>query len=101
MQKKKRLAIALALKNAKPYLSRGNDGKEEFICYSIELGNQFEPYRVALAKDLIMERLDGCATAEEWLNHRVGAYPERSAAGRRVLQAWRHRWLDALITEFS
>ncbi len=99
MQKKKRLAIALALKNAKPYLSRGNDGKEEFICYSIELGNQFEPYRAALAKYLIMERLDGCATAEEWLKHRVGA--DTVAAGRRVLQDWRHRWLDALITEFS
>ena len=102
MRKRDRLAIAQALKNAKPYLSHGNDNKEEFICFSIELGVQRIPqHRAArLAKHVIMERLDGCFTAEDWLKYTVGIAAV-NRAGFVALQAWRHRWLDSLIEEFS
>lgn len=100
MRKRDRLAIAQALKNAKPYLSRGNDDKEEFICFSIELGMRTARKPARLAKHVIMERLDGCFTAEDWLKYTVGIAAV-NRAGFVALQAWRHRWLDSLIEEFS
>ena len=100
MRKRERLAIAQALKNAKPHLSWGNDQLEEFICFTIELGNVKHRAAARMAKHVIMERLDGFFTAEDWLKHNVGC-DKVNRAGRKALQSWRHRWVDSLIAEFS
>ena len=77
-----------------------------FICHSIDEANAqgkitLRQARMAIA--LIERRLNGASVVEEFLDQTVGVAVVGAAlrADRYVIQTYRHRWLDALIVEFS
>lgn len=95
--KDERRLIVGALTACKPYLAKTErdirDGsKRMFICHAL---NHSWHSGADLAKKVIMTRLAGNPTVGQWL-HR------RGLVGTRVeIQQYRHRWVDALIQEFS
>ena len=96
-----RAMIHSALAAAKSSLSHTyqcGDGQEEFICYAI--GSARDAWARVLAREMIMERLGNTPTVYDWLRCRVGMQAIQ-AAGQDSVQQYRHRWLDALIEEFS
>ncbi len=104
-----RKQIAAAFKAAKKNLSHG--GPEgygsSYICWAIEDGNRNGDYRVTeaayAAKAVIERRLGGCVVVTEWLQENVPGFRQAYNAGngRQLVQAYRHRWVDALIKEFG
>ncbi len=88
--------ILNALKSAIPRLSKyKNDGKQCSICFAIP---SYTPGEYA-AMDMIQARLGNCCMVPAWLS-RVAKIPRHQLTYRNV-QAYRHRWLAALIEEFA
>ena len=91
-----------AAKKTLPYHDNDRD-KSPFICDNL-LDSGGPAAREA--KDIISERLGGCWSIEDWLVDN-GYIPERLAHQKYskdtqdLIQAYRHRWLDALIAEFE
>lgn len=78
-------------------------GKLQYICWafdrSVSLGEI--PYMAKFdAREMIHERLGNYYCIEEWLEANVGRTKVRKA-GKTAVQEYRHRWLDAMIKEFS
>lgn len=102
--RQERLDIARAYKLAKYHVSTtyAIGAKEQFICHALRglrdrgliLWTTYDR-----AKRIIMERLDGRGNCVESFLEEMGIdwrkYP------RDEVQKYRHRWLDALIVEFS
>lgn len=108
-----RQMIVAALRAAKSELSRGTNtdwGLAHYICWAIGDGvfaQGLSTKSEQLAVAVIQERLGAHAYVDQWLVHNVlgarvffGNLPD-TAERRRVIQEYRHRWLDALIGEFS
>lgn len=106
--KAQRRLICEAFKAAKPWLAHTNQddtyGRDPlFICLALERTDAPGKY---LAGNLIMSRLGEHHTVSAWLHANV--INARRALNRRgyearteLIQEYRHRWLDALIEEFS
>jgi hypothetical protein len=98
-----RSKVEKILKLAKPRLSDGyGHGDFEFLCHAIH-----DTHRAGISIDdihevrvMIMDRIQPYSTVQTWLDYRIGQDKVRKA-GYRVMQDYRHRWLDALIQEFS
>lgn len=106
--------LVTALKETKRYLgteSRVESGKSRFICHAAD--RILLPFRYVIAvQRLVQSRLGNCTTVESWLacnvkglnlNHLgVLSYTDTWQPVDPVeVQAYRHRWLDSLIEEFS
>lgn len=108
MTNQQRADIVEAFKWAKAHLSHCHSGygeeKSDFICNAlVRDGGSVLPGSSA-AKHIIMSRLDGHDTYENWAMRKVGmaAYTEDADLNQsRQCQAARHAWLDSLIEEFS
>lgn len=105
---KRRERILRALKAAKQPLSDTYmiGEREQYICFAlyqtVRFGaSSYEDYRDA--KNLVMKRLAPFNCVEEWLKANVGhkAFYAAQQKNQDVVQEYRHRWLDALIEEFS
>lgn len=104
MNKIDRALIAETLKGAKRYLSRRmEDNKYEHICHAV---HQFSDWRGRdLTKRVIAERLGAWndpgapRTVYCWLLD--AAKVEGALLTYENVQKYRHRWVDALIKEFS
>jgi hypothetical protein len=82
--------------------SRAGPGiyKERYICWAIDCDDgPAADRRNSPAKKIIMDRLVGHNTICNWLRYRARV-PEELLTPKNV-QAFRHRWLDSLIVEFS
>lgn len=109
MNNRVRGSIHAALKAAKYYLSPTFrcDDKEQFVCWALKRASESMMCSVSgaeKAEEMIMERLTKKHyTAECWLITHVGrkAYHKACDKDPNCIQEWRHRWLDALIEEFS
>lgn len=102
------LAYVSALKAAKDYL-HGPAGMRmtKYICIALDVvvdRRKALPRTVCALQNEIHRRLDNEITVEDWLFENAGVnlyWSEHSMTGRREVQAYRHRWLDALIEEYS
>jgi len=108
------MKVSKVFKQAKQYLW---DGRyvgirgEKYICYAIEEAARARgirsrtpanaPYK--RAKQIIGQRIAPHGVLYGWLTSRVkGAYRVlNSSQATQQMQAYRHRWLDALIKEFE
>lgn len=105
---KERRRLYQAFKAAKPKLSKGvfdTGDKYYYICYAIANSNASRVCK-DLATDLISKRLEGYVFLTSWLAGKVPKYRKfketaQSWELRDQEQLYRHRWLDALIEEFS
>ena len=103
--KMERKAIAKMLTAAKKYLWDGQCKKTKnmgvCICFAIDTAWQDEQYGLGgfLARQVISHRLGNETAVEGWL-HREAKVPMHLLAPINV-QPYRHRWVDALIQEFS
>ena len=103
--KEQRKAIAKMLTAAKKYLWDGQGKKPQYmrvcICFAIQAAWQDEQYNLGgtLARRVIHQRLGNEALVEGWL-YREAKVPKHLIAPINV-QPYRHRWVDALIQEFS
>lgn len=101
-----RKQIHKALIKAKKHLARNNNEcywfvtsqRESYICYAIKYYIPNEEV-VDATRDIIERRLAPCGSVPQWLE-RVAKVPEHLLTTDNV-QAYRHRWLDSLIEEFS
>lgn len=92
--------IAAAFKQARPLIA---SEQERFICVALTFG-RFHPLKSAgeAAEEIVMERIEhgsgGYFTLDTWVTERVlhGHQPSL-----KDMQAFRLRWLDSLIVEFS
>ena len=100
--------IANAFKNAKEFLWDGlglyrPGASERYICTALTRAQTVSPIRLfgcVNARNIIAERMDNrAATLESWLSSYANV-PEEQLTDENM-QAYRHRWLDALIAEFS
>lgn len=110
----KRKNIRRALVAAKKYLSKaGNAGldlsktggstKTPYICYAI--GKAFHNGAIELeeyeaARKMIENRIYPFLNVYYWLEWNVDSDTVRQASAKDI-QQYRHRWLDAMIKEFS
>lgn len=103
--KMERKAIAKMLTAAKKYLWDGQGKKRKnmrvCICFAIEAAWQDGQYKLGgtLARQVISHRLGNEALVEYWLL-REAKVPMHLIVPINV-QPYRHRWVDALIQEFS
>lgn len=83
-----------------PYTWEGNSDKSEYICFAVDIAMGHSPGRGGTysAKEVIMDRLGGYATVNGWLCKNISGF---EYATMDDIQAYRHRWLDALIEEFK
>ena len=102
MKRATRKQIAKAFKAAKPYLKTYNTPvgveRTSFICFALEY-SKTPCYVVDAAARVIMDRLHPNSTVYGWLLHQA-KIPKHDLTPENV-QAYRHRWLDSLIKEFS
>lgn len=105
--KKNRALIHAALVAAKPRLrTRQRDTRVTHICFAIAFPGEKRTAGQRMAQNMIMSRLRQWSSVGSWLVHKVPGFDEwvEHASERQYydnLQAYRHRWLDALIEEFS
>lgn len=96
----KRERIASAFRAAKPFLSlKATTKGVPYICWALEDAkdaNKISRYDEWAAKDVVMGRIHPYVTVDEWLTDELNVTPTDNQ-----LQEYRHRWLDALIEEFS
>lgn len=91
-----RKQIASALRGAKKRLRSGAEtNKTPFICWALPCSKAGYNTRRE-----IMRRLGGAATVKGWLQNNYHIYSGQYIS-REEIQAYRHRWVDALIEEFS
>ena len=100
-----RKQIAAAFKAAKRHLQgpiqQGEPTKTLMICYAIaacERRGQVSHKTALQARRIIMKRLAPNGSCYTWLRNQ--GVPEMHLTSNN-LQAYRHRWLDALIEEWS
>ena len=74
---------------------RGEYGKYEFICHALDKLHEMPGAKGA--KSVIIARFN--STIYGWLND-VAKVPSRYLTDDNV-QAYKHRWLDSVIEEFS
>lgn len=96
-----RKAKTILAKNKAECFARGFDNKliyQEYICHSILESCGPSVPRVA-ALNVVQSRLGGYYSLETWVLRNIPnvGYP----VNKDDMQAYRHRWLDALIEEFS
>ena len=100
--------IASAFKNAKEFLWDGLGtcqplASERYICAALtraQTVSQIRLFGCVNARNIIAERMNSRArTLELWLSIRANVPTEQLSDEN--MQAYRHRWLDALIAEFS
>lgn len=99
--------LARALKEAKKYLAHndrqfGFENKEAFICWSLDrawLNGEITEYINEKAQHMIQDRIAPHGTACHWISAVTNTPHE--TLDQDKLQAWRHRWLDSMIKEFS
>lgn len=88
---------------AKPFLNPGDEGwKSGFICFAIAEAahREFIPKAdAAVAHQLVMTRLGGQATIQQWLQN-IAKIPAEERTWQQV-QQYRHRWLDHLALEWD
>lgn len=102
----KRKLILSALTAAKPFVAEFSypyGEKYQFICHAIQratLERLCSLEAGELAEEMILERLNGVITVECWLGRNVPGYRDYNHHPHAV-QQYRHRWLNALIEEFS
>lgn len=101
--KQQKRAMVQALEKAKKYLavSADDDGrKSSYICCALPQNKGGD-----LVRKVINERLEQQPTVRSWLDiHgylRSDYYRLSERAKYAQHQAYRHRWIDALIEEFS
>ena len=106
MNKANRKKIHEALVAAKPYLWDGKQSHCEtehlYICFAIDHAEDHAglPWRCGvLAEEEIARRLQPEIAVHSWLRYKA-KIPKELLTEKNV-QAYRHRWLDALIEEFS
>lgn len=90
-----RKQIASALKYAKRKLSHtGFDTKNNHICFALS-----DSVGANMARSIIMRRLGKAGSVTYWLGQKglIKIY----GYNKSLVQAYRHRWLNALIEEFS
>jgi len=108
MNKELKSEIANAFRNCKRFLKSPEDlvgGHTPWICISLqkaELKGWVTVEGARAAEKIIKERIEGYVFVSDWLRANV---PEArtipKAQWPEVVQAYRHRWVDALIKEFS
>ncbi len=101
--KKERTQMATALRQCKKFLRDGKEGStgEDFICIALMDTDAVGNY---MARAEICSRLGDMETVECWLSQQklLGSLMRHSPASRdRQVQQYRHRWVNALIKEFS
>lgn len=100
--KKQRAEIATAFRAAKKYLAvdhRTRGGKlSRYICYALQAADGHYSGK-RRAREIITTRLGGESSVRGYLLYVVGI-PARQLSIEKI-QAFRHRWLDSLIEEFS
>ncbi len=80
------------------YRVNGHTQYETYICHAIEKVGRFARYRdPALA--VIQDRLGNVCSLESWVICNIPSI--HFPVDEDEMQAYRHRWLDALIEEFS
>lgn len=93
---RKQIADAFRLAKSRLWDGRGTRGfRSWFICLALDedpAGNE--------AKQIIMQRLGGEMIVDHWLINR-GFISTMAPDYDLIVQDYRHRWLDALIEEFS
>ena len=90
-----RKQIVSALKYAKRKLSRTTqDDLAHHICFALSTSDGAK-----MARFVIMERLARAVSVPNWL-HRRGLI-NVTRYDKTIVQSYRHRWVDALIKEFS
>lgn len=102
--KKERKAIAKAFRAAKKHLwdGCGESANYSTICYSIEAAmsrDQCSRGGGYNAKGVVMGRLGDSCTVVGWLIDK--RFISGNTHNGKTVQEYRHRWLDALIKEFS
>lgn len=107
MSKVTRQQIADAFAGAKQYLWNGVGGygvpygKVSYICIAVDKVTSVHPEARRKAICEIEKRLGPyCQTVVEWLRER-GYLKELRPGYEWDVQQYRHRWLDALVAEFS
>lgn len=115
MAKISNTSVADAFKAAKPFLRIGendivDNGKTTYICYALQTARNkklISDRQLSRARNIIMYRLDAGkkdgapsrGSVGSWLQI-VARVPRKDLSYNNV-QAYRHRWLDSLIEEFS
>jgi len=109
MSKYKRLALSKAFAAAKEYLAKPGEYrycmKQEFICHALlaaRWSGQITEAVQELAISVVINRIDNQRTVQGWLC--AEGYLPRDLSLQETFdlcQEYRHRWLDALIKEFS
>ena len=101
--------IAAILRETKKFLSKElgeySLNKSRWICYAMDK-TMFECNDIDwICENIIMARLGNAAFIEGWLRRHVAAArvldEENPSQFAKQCQDYRHRWLDALIEEFS
>lgn len=105
-----------ALRRAKGYLWDGTGGwdnykfdlyKQVYICDSIRRAyraGEITQKAMYTTVKLVMSRLAPEVSVGSWLHFNVGykiKYGNKNNAYHRQVQAYRHRWVDALIKEYE
>lgn len=95
--KQQRKDLYKAFKAAQPYLE-----EQGFVCWA--LGDAYKVGKITteqqkLAKRLINDRIHPHYTVGTWLNRSAGI-PDRLFTPK-AMEAYRKRWLESLIKEFS
>ena len=103
------LALSKAFVAAKEYLASAGEyysrTKQEFICHALrdaQIGGRITKQARELATSVVMDRIYNHRTVQGWLytnGYLPGDLPPRKTFN--LCQEYRHRWLDALIEEFS
>jgi hypothetical protein len=98
--------IAGAFRAAKRRLWDGRlDGRgDAYICLALasaKYSGEISGHAARWAEEVVMSRISPDNTVANWLRHNAGVDPEVAVIPPRDLQAYKHRWLDALIEEFS
>jgi hypothetical protein len=101
--KKDRKKIAQVFKEAKKHLWDGNEGSAGRVCICFAIDTAVtDCYSSRSAIRIVMNRLSGEPTVRRYLSilaERGIVKPEHLTDEN--IQMFRHRWLDALIKEFS
>lgn len=101
-----RQVVAKTFKKAKVILEQG---KRDYICTALrctlpriysEASEEYRAYK--LAKDIVVERLEGQLSLENWLEKKGFFFPEVIPSElEQKLRNHRLQWLDLLIAEFE
>ncbi len=103
----KNMRLAKTLRLAKCNVGKDNNHGERFICIALLITARYKKItnaQAAAAEAFILSKLGHCYTVERWLKENVKGFAAARRSGeafRIEIQAYRHRWLDHLITELE